>query len=63
MERTAKIETRPRSIIGKNCKWKATYRVTLYMDNKFLVDYTRGDREQARKIAREYKKTGMCPTH
>lgn len=63
MKRTAKIAAIPTNMPTRNGRIKSHYRITLYINDQFLVDYTRSSRETARQIARTYRQTGICPTH
>lgn len=39
----------------------AQYRVELYFDGKFLVDYRRNGRTPAYALKQSYEATGVCP--
>lgn len=40
----------------------ASYRVELYLDGKFIVDYNRTGRIQAYALKHYYEATGVCPS-
>lgn len=56
MERTTMI-------LGRNHCGIHSWVVAIYIDGKYITEYTRGTREKARELARKFKETGMLPTN